>query len=183
LAVVQQVEQTPIAQVLLQDKLAVLAAGDRLVILPMRQVKTPVLGLRDKALQVAGARHEHQALLILLVVVAVLVGQVPQAQPTTIQVAQEHSLAESLATVVMVGNCLLAVLLQLMAAAAAAVWVELAQLIQQPPELAALAVAATEAWLPLELLAAPTLVVAEAVPVSMAIHLPILVVEPAAAAS
>jgi hypothetical protein len=55
--------------------------------------------------------------------------------------------------------------------------------IQQPPELAVLAVAATEAWLPLELLAAPTPVVAEAVAVLMAIHLPILVVEPAAAAS
>jgi len=183
LAVAQRVEQTLIAQVLLQDKAEVLAAGGRLVILPMRQVKTPVLGLLDKALQVAGARHEDQTLLILLVVVAVLVGQVPQAQPTTIQVAQEHFLAESLATVVMVGNCLLAVLLQLMAAVAAAVWVELAQLIQQPLELAVLVVAATEVWQLMELLATPTLVVAVAAAVSMAIHLPILVVEPAAAAS
>jgi hypothetical protein len=121
LAVVQQVEQTPIAQVLLQDKPAVLAAVDRLVIPPMRQVKTPVLGLRDKALQVAGARHEDQALLTLLVAVAVLVPLVLLELFITTQAVLDHFLAESLAMAVMGGNCLLAAPLLLMAAVAAVV--------------------------------------------------------------
>jgi hypothetical protein len=183
LAVVLLEEQIRLLLAQLLGKPAVLAAVDRRVILLMRQAKTLVLELLDKAQPVVVVRHEGQIQLTLLVVVAVLVGQVPQAQPTTIQVVLEHSLAEFLETVVMGVNCLLAALLSPMAAAAAVVWVELLQLIQQALELAAQAAAATVEWPPLELLAAPILAaVAAVLDITERLQL-VMVVEPAAAAS
>jgi hypothetical protein len=177
----EELIQIPLAQLL--DKQVVLAAVDRLVIPPMRQVKTLVLEQPDKARLVL---EELRVVLIPpthLAAVAVLVALVLPEQFTTTQVVLEHSLAESLATVVMVVNCLLAVLLQLMAAVAAAVWVELLQLIQQALELAAQAAVATVEWQLTELLVLQTPEVEAAVLDITERSQLVIAVEPAAAAS
>jgi hypothetical protein len=183
LAVVLVEEQTQTRLEQWPVKPEVLAAVVQQEILLMRQAKTLVLGQPDKAQPVVVVRHEGQVQLTLLVVVAVLVVLALLELFITTQVVLEHFLAESLETVVMGVNCLLAVLLQLMAAAVAVVWVELVLFIQQALELAAQAAAATVEWQPLELLVLQTPAGAAEAAVLTVTHLPVLAAAMAAAAS